>query len=183
MQVTAKAEGKLGKLDKLILAFDEFQWLVDSCPELPSILQELWDRSWRDSGRVMVILCGSFIGFMEREVLGEKKPALRPANRADPVASVQLRRGGEISPRLWPGRSGSCVLRVRWHSPVPALSRRRALRRSKHRSMSTREDSPLPQSQERDHQAAPVSKIEAQGIRRERDGRRFGNTPRNVSAP
>jgi len=77
VQVTAKAEGKLGKLDKLdklILAFDEFQRLVDSCPELPSILQELWDRSWRDSGRVMVILCGSFMGFMEREVLGEKSP-------------------------------------------------------------------------------------------------------------
>jgi uncharacterized protein len=71
VQATAKAEGKS---DKLVLAFDEFQWLVDSCPELPSILQELWDRSWRDSGKVMVILCGSFIGFMEREVLGEKSP-------------------------------------------------------------------------------------------------------------
>jgi AAA+ ATPase superfamily predicted ATPase len=74
VQVTAKAEGKVDKLGKLVLAFDEFQWLVDSCPELPSILQELWDRSWRDSGKVMVILCGSFIGFMEREVLGEKSP-------------------------------------------------------------------------------------------------------------
>jgi uncharacterized protein len=68
LQVTAKVKGKL------VLAFDEFQWLVDSSPELPSILQELWDRQWRDSGKIMVILCGSFIGFMEREVLGEKSP-------------------------------------------------------------------------------------------------------------
>ncbi len=60
--------------DRLILALDEFQWTAAAVPELPSILQELWDRKWRRSGRVMLILCGSFIGFMEREVLGQKSP-------------------------------------------------------------------------------------------------------------
>lgn len=59
---------------KLTLAFDEFQWLVEASPELPSILQELWDRRWKAEGRVMTILCGSYIGFMEREILGEKSP-------------------------------------------------------------------------------------------------------------
>ncbi len=59
---------------KLILALDEFQWMVESSPELPAVLQALWDQRWRDSGRVMLILCGSFIGFMEREVLGSKAP-------------------------------------------------------------------------------------------------------------
>src|SRR6185436_16063661 len=29
---------------------------------------------WRDSGRIFVILCGSYVGFMEREVLGSKSP-------------------------------------------------------------------------------------------------------------
>ena len=57
-----------------ILALDEFQWIVGTSPELPSVLQELWDRRWRDSPRFMVILCGSVIGFMEREVLGKKSP-------------------------------------------------------------------------------------------------------------
>ncbi|HVE81987.1 MAG TPA: ATP-binding protein [Myxococcales bacterium] len=59
---------------KLVLALDEFQWMVGSSPELPSVLQELWDRRWRRFGRVMLILCGSFVGFMEREVLGRKSP-------------------------------------------------------------------------------------------------------------
>ena len=59
---------------KLILALDEFQWMAESSPELPAVLQALWDQRWRDSGRVMLILCGSFIGFMEREVLGRKAP-------------------------------------------------------------------------------------------------------------
>jgi hypothetical protein len=59
---------------KFILALDEFQWIVEACPELPSVLQELWDRSWSRSGQVLLILCGSYLGFMEREVLGQKSP-------------------------------------------------------------------------------------------------------------
>lgn len=59
---------------KLILVFDEFQWIAEKCPEITSVLQELWDRSWRRNGRIFLILCGSHIGFMEREVLGERSP-------------------------------------------------------------------------------------------------------------
>jgi hypothetical protein len=59
---------------RLVLALDEFQWMVESSPELPAVLQALWDQRWRDSGRVMLLLCGSFVGFMEREVLGRKAP-------------------------------------------------------------------------------------------------------------
>jgi AAA+ ATPase superfamily predicted ATPase len=59
---------------KLILVFDEFQWTVGASPELPSVLQGLWDREWRDSGKVMLILCGSYVGFMERKILGKKAP-------------------------------------------------------------------------------------------------------------
>ena len=60
--------------DRIVLAFDEFQWTAQASPELPSILQEQLDRSWKQRGDVLLILCGSFIGFMEREVLGEKSP-------------------------------------------------------------------------------------------------------------
>lgn len=59
---------------KLVLAFDEFQWMVEASPELPSVLQQLWDMEWQKSGRILLILCGSYIGFMEREVLGHKSP-------------------------------------------------------------------------------------------------------------
>jgi len=59
---------------KLILALDEFQWIVGASPELPSLLQERWDRHWKQAGNILLILCGSYIGFMEREVLGKKSP-------------------------------------------------------------------------------------------------------------
>ncbi|MBI2374887.1 MAG: ATP-binding protein [Deltaproteobacteria bacterium] len=60
--------------DKLVLVFDEFQWTAAASPELPSVLQELWDRRLSKSGEVVLILCGSYVGFMEREVLGKKSP-------------------------------------------------------------------------------------------------------------
>ena len=59
---------------KLVLVLDEFQWMVGASPELPSVLQELWDLHWRDAGNIVLVLCGSFVGFMEREILGRKSP-------------------------------------------------------------------------------------------------------------
>ncbi len=59
---------------KLVLALDEFQWLCAASPEIPSVLQELWDRRLRDGDEALVILCGSYVGFMEREVLGQRSP-------------------------------------------------------------------------------------------------------------
>lgn len=59
---------------KLVIALDEFQWMVNASPELPSVLQELWDRDWQHSGAIYLILCGSYVGFMERKVLGHRSP-------------------------------------------------------------------------------------------------------------
>ena len=59
---------------KLAIVLDEFQWTTAASPELPSLLQELWDRRWKKLGKIVLILCGSFVGFMEREVLGKRSP-------------------------------------------------------------------------------------------------------------
>jgi len=60
--------------EKLILILDEFQWMVAEDRSLPSVVQELWDREWQHSNKVMLIVAGSYVGFMEREVLGSQKP-------------------------------------------------------------------------------------------------------------
>src|SRR5438445_1089049 len=59
---------------KLVLVLDELQWTAEASPELPSILQAMWDREWKNHNRIMVVLCGSHLGFMEREILGQKSP-------------------------------------------------------------------------------------------------------------
>jgi AAA+ ATPase superfamily predicted ATPase len=66
--------GRVPEDKKFILVLDEFQWIAEASPELLSVLQELWDRRWKRSGKIMIILCGSYIGFMERAVLGRKSP-------------------------------------------------------------------------------------------------------------
>jgi uncharacterized protein len=47
--------------------------MCEVSPELPSVIQEAWDRR-RQRGGIMLFLCGSYLGFMEREVLGKKSP-------------------------------------------------------------------------------------------------------------
>ena len=59
---------------KLVVVLDEFQWLCESSPDLPSVLQRLWDLEWQHTNQLMLVLCGSVIGFMEREVLGARSP-------------------------------------------------------------------------------------------------------------
>ena len=59
---------------KLVLALDEFQWIAAANPGLLSTLQHCWDREWKNAGNVVLLLCGSYLGFMEREVLGKASP-------------------------------------------------------------------------------------------------------------
>lgn len=76
---------------RLVVALDEFQWIAGASPDLPSVLQELWDRDWRESARLMLIICGSYVGFMERAVLGRKSPLFGRR-----TAQIQLRPFGHI---------------------------------------------------------------------------------------
>lgn len=63
----------LGKKERVVLIMDEFPYLCSSQPALPSILQRIWDDAGKDS-KLYMILCGSFVSFMEREILGHKSP-------------------------------------------------------------------------------------------------------------
>lgn len=58
---------------RLILVFDEFPYLVKRNKALLAELQHLIDHKLKD-GRLFLILCGSYMGFMEKEVLGSKSP-------------------------------------------------------------------------------------------------------------
>jgi uncharacterized protein len=57
----------------LTVVLDEFPYLCDTDPALPSILQKFFDGMRERGASINVILCGSKISFME-ELLGEKNP-------------------------------------------------------------------------------------------------------------
>lgn len=58
---------------KKLLVIDEFSYMVNGNNAIPSILQSLWDERLKNEN-VMIILCGSAMSFMEKEILAEKNP-------------------------------------------------------------------------------------------------------------
>jgi hypothetical protein len=59
--------------ERLILVLDEFPYLCEANPGLPSLVQRFWDQRGKRSS-LMLILCGSQVSFMEKEVLAERSP-------------------------------------------------------------------------------------------------------------
>lgn len=59
--------------ERLVLAIDEFPYLVREDPGLPSILQDYWDNKLKDSN-IFLVLCGSSISMMEKMVMGYSTP-------------------------------------------------------------------------------------------------------------
>ena len=58
---------------RLILVIDEFPYLVKKNKALLSEMQHLIDHKLKN-GKLFMVLCGSYMGFMEKEVLGSKSP-------------------------------------------------------------------------------------------------------------
>lgn len=56
-----------------VVVLDEFTYLISGNKAIPSILQKVWDEKLKNT-QVMLILCGSYIGMMETEVLGYQAP-------------------------------------------------------------------------------------------------------------
>ncbi|MEM9379177.1 MAG: ATP-binding protein [Planctomycetota bacterium] len=59
--------------ERLVLVLDEFPYLCDSSKGLPSQIQQFWDLRGKRSS-LMLVLCGSQVSFMEKEVLAERSP-------------------------------------------------------------------------------------------------------------
>ena len=64
---------KLAETKRLILVIDEYPYVARASKSLASTLQMLIDR-YRDSSKLMLILCGSSMSYMEDQVLAYKAP-------------------------------------------------------------------------------------------------------------
>lgn len=58
---------------KKLLVIDEFPYMCKNNASIPSILQNLWDEVLKDE-HIMIVLCGSAMSFIEKELLAEKNP-------------------------------------------------------------------------------------------------------------
>lgn len=66
------AELPYGDKKKLVV-IDEFPYMCRGNKSIPSVLQNLWDTKLKDEN-VMIVLCGSSMSFIEKELLAEKNP-------------------------------------------------------------------------------------------------------------
>ena len=58
---------------KKLVVIDEFPYMCRGNRSIPSVLQKLWDSRLKDEN-IMLILCGSSMSFIEKELLAEKNP-------------------------------------------------------------------------------------------------------------
>ncbi len=59
--------------ERVIFVIDELPFLCEADESIPSRLQHLMDHDWKNS-KLFLILCGSSMSFMEKEVLSKKSP-------------------------------------------------------------------------------------------------------------
>lgn len=64
---------KLAENERIVLAIDEYPYVARSCKSLASTLQMLIDKC-KDHSKLMLILCGSSMSYMEDHVLAYKAP-------------------------------------------------------------------------------------------------------------
>ena len=72
-EAALRALGELPGQSKPIIVLDEFTYLISGNKAIPSILQKVWDETLKNT-QIMIVLCGSYIGMMETEVLGYQAP-------------------------------------------------------------------------------------------------------------
>lgn len=58
---------------KKLIVIDEFPYMCKNNSSIPSVLQNLWDHKLKDQN-IMIILCGSSMSFIEKELLADKNP-------------------------------------------------------------------------------------------------------------
>ena len=64
---------RIAQTTRIVFVIDEFPYLAKADSSIPSRLQHLLDHNWKDS-KLFLILCGSSMSFMEKEVLSSKSP-------------------------------------------------------------------------------------------------------------
>lgn len=89
----------LGELPgKPVVVLDEFTYIVAGNRSIPSILQKVWDEVL-SKRQILLILCGSYVGMMEREVLSHQAPLYGRRTASALLQPLPLSAVGAFLPR------------------------------------------------------------------------------------
>lgn len=77
---------------------DEFPYLADADPALPSMIQKFWDSGAAQAGNLKLLLCGSMVSHME-ELLAERNPLYGRKTLALDLAPLSFVEAAQFIPR------------------------------------------------------------------------------------
>ncbi|MGN1272537.1 MAG: ATP-binding protein [Lactobacillus sp.] len=90
---------RLAQKQRVILVIDEFPYLAKAYPTISSMLQSYIDHEFKETN-LFLILCGSSMSFMERQVLGYQSPLYGRRTLALKLEPFKLSEAREMLPKL-----------------------------------------------------------------------------------
>ena len=90
---------RLAQEQRVILVIDEFPYLAKAYPTISSMLQSYIDHEFKETN-LFLILCGSSMSFMERQVLGYQSPLYGRRTLALKLEPFKLSEAHEMLPKL-----------------------------------------------------------------------------------
>jgi AAA+ ATPase superfamily predicted ATPase len=88
--------------ERLVLVLDEFTYVMQANPEVPSLIQGAWDHQLKDQSAVFLILTGSLAGMIQRHVLDYQAPLYGRATGRIRLQSLSFGALAELLPRYRP---------------------------------------------------------------------------------
>lgn len=89
----------LAQKQRVILVIDEFPYLAKAYPTISSMLQSYIDHEFKETN-LFLILCGSSMSFMERQILGYQSPLYGRRTLALKLEPFKLSEAHEMLPKL-----------------------------------------------------------------------------------
>jgi len=90
---------RLAQEQRVILVIDEFPYLAKAYPTISSMLQSYINHEFKETN-LFLILCGSSMSFMERQVLGYQSPLYGRRTLALKLEPFKLSEAHEMLPKL-----------------------------------------------------------------------------------
>ena len=90
---------RLAQKQRVILVIDEFPYLAKAYPTISSMLQSYIDHEFKETN-LFLILCGSSMSFMERQILGYQSPLYGRRTLALKLEPFKLSEAHEMLPKL-----------------------------------------------------------------------------------
>lgn len=88
--------------ERLVVILDEFTYVMQADPEVPSVIQHAWDHQLKEQSAIFLILTGPLAGMIQRHVLDYQAPLYGRATGRIRLQALPFGALAELMPRYRP---------------------------------------------------------------------------------